>query len=63
MNQIPGDEARVRILTLTPKSLAMISILKHKWKAMNAAVAKLDRELLSSLEGVAREAIAALVAP
>ena len=57
----PGHDARERIVGLTPKAVAMVPILNRSWKATNAAVKALEEELSSSLQGVVREAIAALL--
>lgn len=56
----PGADARERIVTLTPKTEAMIPALQRQWSATNAAAAQLDAELSAPLSEVLGEAIAAL---
>jgi DNA-binding MarR family transcriptional regulator len=56
----PGDDARERIVALTPAAKAAIPALKRQWAATNAAARALDEELSMPLSSLLREAIAAL---
>jgi len=55
-----GEDARERIVALTPAALAMLPKLEKQWAITNAAAEALDAELSTSLFGALREAIAAL---
>jgi len=55
-----GEDARERIVALTPAAEAMIPALKRKWAATNAAARTLERELSAPLSALLHEAIAAL---
>lgn len=56
----PGQDARERIVVLTPRTEAMIPALQRQWAATRAAAFQLDAELSASLSGILEEAIAAL---
>ena len=56
----PGDDARERIVSLTPAAEAMLPALERQWAATNAAARGLEEELSASLSTVLREALAAL---
>nr|WP_298720470.1 MarR family transcriptional regulator [uncultured Steroidobacter sp.] len=56
----PGNDARERIVALTPVAQAMIPKLEQHWRATNDAARKLDSELSMPLSDLLREAIAAL---
>lgn len=55
-----GNDARERIVTLTPAAKAMIPKLQQHWNATNDAAAMLDTELSMPLSDLLREAIDAL---
>ncbi|WP_224361228.1 MarR family winged helix-turn-helix transcriptional regulator [Hyalangium versicolor] len=56
----PGEDARERIVVLTPEAETMVPALERQWAATNAAAAALEGELSAPLSQVLREAIAAL---
>lgn len=55
-----GQDARERIVTLTPAAEAVIPALKQQWAATNAAARSFDAELSVPLSSLLREAIEAL---
>jgi DNA-binding MarR family transcriptional regulator len=55
-----GDDARERIVALTPAAKAMIPKLQQHWSATNDAARMLDSELTMPLSDLLREAIDAL---
>ncbi len=55
-----GNDARERIVALTPAAKAMIPKLRQHWNATNDAAAMLDSELSMPLSDLLREAIDAL---
>ena len=56
----PGEDARERIVALTPRAQAMLPALRRQWDATAEAAASLDAELSAPLSKVAAEAIQAL---
>lgn len=56
----PGDDARERIVALTPEAEAMVPLLERQWAVTNAAARSLDEELSVPLSDLLREAIEAL---
>ena len=56
----PGQDARERIVALTPMTEAMLPALQRQWAATNAAAAQLEAELSVPLSTILGEAIAAL---
>jgi len=57
---LSSDDARERIVSLTPKAEAMIPALKERWAVTNLAAQELDKELSMPLLDLLHEAIAAL---
>ena len=55
-----GDDARERIVALSPAALAMLPTLETQWAITNAAAQTLDNELSMPLSQLLREAIDAL---
>lgn len=55
-----GDDARERIVALSPAALAMLPTLETQWAITNAAAQALDGELSMPLSQLLREAIDAL---
>jgi len=55
-----GDDARERIVALSPAALAMLPTLEGQWAITNAAAQALDDELSMPLSQLVREAIDAL---
>lgn len=55
-----GDDARERIVALSPAALAMLPTLEGQWAITNAAAQTLDDELSMPLSQLLREAIDAL---
>lgn len=55
-----GDDARERIVALSPAALAMLPTLETQWAITNAAAQALDSELSMPLSQLLREAIDAL---
>jgi len=60
VNLRPGDDARERVVTLTPAAEAMVPVLKRQWAVTAAAAQTLDEELSMPLSQLLREAIEAL---
>jgi DNA-binding MarR family transcriptional regulator len=56
----PGEDARERIVQLTPKARRMLPALRRQWAIIDAAARGLERELSVPLSAVALEAIDAL---
>jgi DNA-binding MarR family transcriptional regulator len=56
----PGEDARERIVQLTPKARRMLPALRRQWKIIDAAARRLERELSVPLSTVALEAVEAL---
>ncbi|ADO72910.1 MarR family winged helix-turn-helix transcriptional regulator [Stigmatella aurantiaca] len=56
----PGQDARERIITLTPKAAAMLTALERQWRVTEAAARSLDTDLGMPLADVLRQAIDAL---
>jgi len=56
----PGEDARERIVALTPKARRMLPALRRQWDIIDAAAGLLDAELKVPLSRVAGEAIEAL---
>jgi DNA-binding MarR family transcriptional regulator len=57
---LPGADGRERIVAMTPALKRMIPKLERRWRATNAAAAKLDKELSTPLTQTIEEAVAAL---
>jgi len=57
---LSGDDARERIVSLTPKAEAMVPVLKERWAATNLAAQELDKELSMPLLDLLHEVIAVL---
>jgi DNA-binding MarR family transcriptional regulator len=55
-----GQDARERIITLTPKAAAMRAAIERQWLATEAAARSLDADLGLPLADVLRQALAAL---
>lgn len=55
-----GNDARERIVALSPAALAMLPVLETQWAITNAAAQALDSELSMPLSQLLREAIDAL---
>lgn len=55
-----GDDARERIVALSPAAMAMLPALETQWAITNAAAQALDNELSMPLSQLLREAIDAL---
>jgi DNA-binding MarR family transcriptional regulator len=55
-----GNDARERIVALSPAALAMLPTLEGQWAITNAAAQTLDHELSMPLSQLLREAIDAL---
>jgi DNA-binding MarR family transcriptional regulator len=53
----PGEDARERIVALTPAAQAMVPELERRWAATNAAARALDAELSVPLSRVLAETI------
>ena len=56
----PGDDARERIVQLTPKARRMLPALRRQWAIIDTAARRLERELSVPLSKVAQEAVQAL---
>jgi len=56
----PGEDARERIVALTPQARRMLPALRRQWDIIDAAARLLDAELTVPLSTVASEAIQAL---
>jgi len=55
-----GDDARERIVALSPAALAMLPVLEQQWAITNAAAQAFDDELSMPLSQLLREALDAL---
>jgi DNA-binding MarR family transcriptional regulator len=55
-----GEDARERIVALTPRARRMLPALKRQWAVIDAAARRLDAELSVPLSAVVAEAIEAL---
>jgi DNA-binding MarR family transcriptional regulator len=55
-----GEDARERIVALTPRARRMVPALQRQWAATNAAARGLDAELSSPLSALLRETLDAL---
>lgn len=60
VRQSPGDDARTRIISLTPRALAMTPLLEMLWETTNRAAAGLEAELPYPLSTLLQETIDAL---
>jgi DNA-binding MarR family transcriptional regulator len=56
----PGDDARERIVALTPRARRMLPALERQWAATNAAARELEGELSVPLSALLRETLEAL---
>lgn len=56
----PGPDARTRLVTLTDEGRRLVPFLEAEWRATEAAVAELDRELPYALTRVVDDLHAAL---
>jgi len=56
----PGEDARQRIVRLTPKAEQLLPVLDAEWAATNAAASEFEAELSVPLSRVIDEAIIAL---
>jgi DNA-binding MarR family transcriptional regulator len=55
VDSAPGDDARTRYITLTPRGHDLIPFLEAEWRATEAAVAELDEESTHRLSAVVAE--------
>lgn len=55
-----GEDARERVVALSPAAEAMVPALKRHWEATEAAVRALEVEIGAPLADIARDAIGAL---
>ncbi|RJL27264.1 MarR family transcriptional regulator [Bailinhaonella thermotolerans] len=56
----PGEDARQRIVRLTPEAERVVPVLRAEWEATSRAAADLDAELPYPLSRLVDEALAAL---
>jgi DNA-binding MarR family transcriptional regulator len=56
----PGDDARERVIRLTPKARSLLPMLEAEWSATAAAAAELEAELSFPLSRLVGEALDAL---
>lgn len=55
-----GEDGRERVISLSPRTLAMVPELQRMWDSTNAAARELDSELTMPLSSLVQEAIRAL---
>lgn len=55
-----GEDARERVVALSPAAEAMVPALRRHWEATEAAVRALETEIGAPLADIARDAIGAL---
>ncbi|GLY63434.1 MarR family winged helix-turn-helix transcriptional regulator [Amycolatopsis taiwanensis] len=58
--RVPGDDARQRIVRLTPKAQRLLPMLESEWEATKAAATALEAELPFPLSHLIDETLAAL---
>jgi DNA-binding MarR family transcriptional regulator len=58
--RVPGEDARERIVRLTPKAERLLPVLAAEWAATTAAAAEFEAELAYPLSRLVDEALAAL---
>jgi hypothetical protein len=56
----PGEDARERVVSLSPRAMRMLPGLQQLWATTNTAARDLDNELTMPLSALVREAIGAL---
>lgn len=58
--RLPGEDARQRIIRLTPKAERLLPVLESEWDATRAAAAALEAELAFPLSRLVDETLTAL---
>lgn len=58
--RLPGEDARQRIIRLTPKAERLLPVLESEWDATRTAAAALEAELAFPLSRLVDETLAAL---
>lgn len=60
VRSLPGEDARERVISLSPRALGMVPKLQRLWDSTNAAARELDGELTMPLSALVQEAIQVL---